>query len=65
MEKAKVVVLKTSAQTVLDDYKKLMRLAEYERFISKDNATLIKLNLSWTKYFPSCSSEPWQLDGVA
>jgi len=26
--------------------------------------TLIKLNLSWTKYFPSCSSQPWQLEGV-
>jgi len=25
---------------------------------------LLKLNLSWTKYFPSCSSQPWQLEGV-
>jgi uncharacterized protein (DUF362 family) len=65
MSRAKVVILKTSTETVLDDYNKLMRLAEYERSVSKDNATLIKLNLSWTKYFPSCSSEPWQLDGVA
>jgi hypothetical protein len=22
------------------------------------------LNLSWTKYFPACSSQPWQLEGV-
>lgn len=64
MKKVKVVVLKTSPQSVLDDYQKLMRLAEYERDISKDNTTMIKLNLSWTKYFPSCSSEPWQLEGV-
>jgi uncharacterized protein (DUF362 family) len=61
----KVAVLKTSPQTVLEDYRKLMHMAEYESFISKDNDTLIKLNLSWTKYFPSCSSQPWQLEGVA
>jgi uncharacterized protein (DUF362 family) len=64
MEKAKVAVLKTSTESILEDYKRLMHLADYERFISKDNASLIKLNLSWTKYFPSCSSEPWQLEGV-
>jgi uncharacterized protein (DUF362 family) len=65
MERSKVAVLKTSTESILDDYAKLLHLADYERYISKENATLIKLNLSWTKYFPSCSSEPWQLDGVA
>jgi uncharacterized protein (DUF362 family) len=64
MERSKVIVLKTSTESILDDYKKLLHLADYERFISKDNTTLIKLNLSWTKYFPSCSSQPWQLDGL-
>lgn len=64
MAKSKVVVLKTAPERVLDDYKKLMHLAEYEKFISKDKDTLIKLNLSWTKYFPSCSSQPWQAEGV-
>ena len=64
MGKSKVVVLKTSPETVVNDYKKLMRLAEYEKFIRKDHDTLIKLNLSWTKYFPACSSEPWQVEGV-
>ena len=64
MAKPKVAVLKTSPKTVLEDYTRVMHLAEYENFISKETATLIKLNLSWTKYFPSCSSQPWQLDGV-
>lgn len=63
-QKSKVAVLKTTPQTVLDTYSRIMRLAEYENFISKDNDTLIKLNLSWTKYFPACSSQPWQLEGV-
>ncbi len=64
MPKSKVVVLKTSPETIIDDYKKLMHLANYENFISKDTDTLLKINLSWTKYFPSCSSQPWQLEGL-
>ncbi len=56
--------MKTSPETVLDTYREVMHLAEYEKFISKDIDTLIKLNLSWTKYFPACSSQPWQVEGV-
>ena len=26
--------------------------------------TILKLNLSWTKYFSACSSQPWQVEGV-
>ncbi len=63
-EKSKVVVLKTTPDTVLDSYAELMHLADYENVISKDIDTLIKLNLSWTKYFPACSSQPWQVEGV-
>ena len=29
--------------------------------LSQDVDTLLKLNLSWTKYFPACSSQPWQV----
>jgi len=63
-KKSRVAVLKTSPQTVLDTYRKIMNFAEYQKFISRDIDTLIKLNLSWTKYFPACSSEPWQVEGV-
>ena len=59
-----VAVLKTTPQTVLEDYGKLMHLAEYEKFLSKKNETVIKLNLSWTLYYPACSTAPWQLEGV-
>ncbi|MDH4099506.1 MAG: DUF362 domain-containing protein [Nitrospirota bacterium] len=61
---SKVAVLKTTPETVLDDYKRLMHLAGYLEHLSKDNDLLIKLNLSWTKYFPACSSQPWQVEGV-
>ena len=64
MPKSKVAVLKTSPETILEDYKKLMLAVDYESFVPKNTDTLIKLNLSWTKYFPSCSSQPWQLEGV-
>jgi uncharacterized protein (DUF362 family) len=64
MAKSKVVVLKTNPESVITDYGKLMRLAGYGDVISKEKDTLIKLNLSWTKYFPACSSQPWQVEGV-
>lgn len=54
----------TSPRTVIEDYKKLMHSVDYEDFVPRDVDMLIKLNLSWTKYFPSCSSQPWQLEGV-
>ena len=62
--KSKVAVLKTSPATVLEDYRKLMRLADYRNTLSPEQDTIIKLNLSWTRYFPACSSQPWQLEGV-
>ncbi len=62
--KSQIFVVKTSPNTVLEDYKKLMRLAEYEKFYDKNDKTILKLNLSWSKFFPSCSSPPWQVEGV-
>jgi len=65
LDRGKVAVLRTSPATVLEDYARLMHLAEYEKILPKGEDLILKLNLSWTKYFPSCSSEPWQLEGVA
>lgn len=64
MDRARVAVLKTDVDRVLDDYVRLAGLARMDATLSRDLPTLIKLNLSWTKYFPSCSSEPWQLEGA-
>jgi uncharacterized protein (DUF362 family) len=61
---SKVAVLFTSPDTVLEDYRKLMELVSWREALAGDRDLLIKLNLSWTKYFPSCSSQPWQLEGV-
>jgi len=59
-----VAVVRTRPDTVIADYARVMDLAGYRDTLSRDRDTLIKLNLSWTKYFPSCSSQPWQVDGV-
>lgn len=61
---SKVAVLKTSPGTILADYRKLLHLLNYQDYFTNDEEILIKLNLSWTKYFPACSSEPWQVEGV-
>ena len=65
MARAKVAVLKTRPETVIGDYARLMRLADFETFLPKAVPTILKVNLSWQKYYPACSTAPWQLEGVA
>lgn len=62
--KGKVAVLKTSPETVIEDYAKLLRLAGVEAALSKDIQTGLKINVSWQTWYPACSSTPWQLEGV-
>jgi uncharacterized protein (DUF362 family) len=62
--KAKVAVLKTEPDRVIEDYERLMKLAEFERHLQKDVPTLLKVNISWHHYYPACSTAPWQYDGV-
>src|SRR5512145_1875674 len=61
---ARVAVVRTRPATIIEDYARVMDLAGYRATLARDKDTLVKLNLSWTKYFPSCSSQPWQVDGV-
>jgi len=59
-----VSIVKTSPATVIGDYRRVMELAGWKQHLTGERELLLKLNLSWTKYFPACSSQPWQLDGV-
>ncbi|MFQ5932200.1 MAG: DUF362 domain-containing protein, partial [Nitrospiraceae bacterium] len=59
-----VAVVKTRPESVLADYRRVMHLAGYQNALLDSRETIVKLNLSWTKYFPACSSQPWQVDGV-
>lgn len=61
---SKVAVLKTTPETVLEDYAQLMRLAEYQRYIPKDTPIELKINISWHHFYPACSTTPWQLEAV-
>ena len=61
---SKVSIIKTSSENVVNDYKKLMQLADYDKVLSHTNETILKLNLSWTLFYPACSTPPWQLEGV-
>jgi len=64
MSNSRVAVLRTSPQTVLHDYHRLMNLAGYRDVIAKDTDTALKINISWHFFFPASSTTPWQLEGV-
>jgi uncharacterized protein (DUF362 family) len=59
-----VSVVKTTPETVLEDYERAMKLAGFETVLPKDKQTLIKINISWQTWYPACSTAPWQLEGV-
>ena len=64
MTRSRVAVRKTTPATVLDDYKCLLHLANYQHFLPHDRETALKINISWHYFYPACSTTPWQLDGV-
>jgi uncharacterized protein (DUF362 family) len=62
--RGQVSVLRTQPQTVPDDYRRLLKLANYEASLPRDRETLLKINISWQQWYPACSTAPWQLEGV-
>lgn len=64
MTKSKVAVLKTKPETVLNDYEKLIQLAEVEKYFDKSSTTILKDNISWHFPFPGANTTPWQLEGT-
>ena len=62
--RGQVAILRTTPETVLDDYARLMHLARYTDNLPKANDTLLKINISWQIWYPSCSTTPWQLEAV-
>ena len=61
---AKVFAVRTSPQTVLKDYGRLMKISNYRKVLPRRKKLILKLNLSWSLFFPACSTPPWQLEGV-
>ena len=64
MPRPRVAVIRTEPSTVISDYRRVMHLAGYRDSLDPAIPLLVKLNLSWTKSFPACSSQPWQLEGT-
>ena len=64
MARAKVAVLKTSPDSVLEDIHSLMELADYKQHLKPEVTTIIKDNISWHLMFPGANTTPWQLEGT-
>jgi uncharacterized protein (DUF362 family) len=60
----RVALLRTTPDGVLDDYARVMRLAGYREALDPAAPTALKINISWQRWYPACSTAPWQLDGV-
>jgi uncharacterized protein (DUF362 family) len=64
MAKARVAVLRTKPETVLDDYQRLCELAGMKQALSASATTIIKDNISWHLLYPGSNTTPWQLEGT-
>jgi len=62
--RAKVAIVRTSPETVLEDYHRLLNLADYQDVVDKTKDTALKINISWHFFYPGSSTTPWQLEGV-
>ncbi len=60
----KVAALYTTPESVIEDYGRLMELADYRSALLPGNRTLLKVNISWQHFYPACSTAPWQIEGV-
>lgn len=64
MTKAKVAVLKTTPETVLDDYARLIEMGEAQKHLDRNATTILKDNISWHFMYPGANTTPWQLEGT-
>jgi uncharacterized protein (DUF362 family) len=61
---SKVAILRTTPETVLDDYRRLCELAGMREALDPSAATILKDNISWHLLYPSSNTTPWQLEGT-
>jgi uncharacterized protein (DUF362 family) len=62
--RAKVAVLYTQLETVLQDYQRLFELAGGREALDPKATTILKDNISWHYPMPSANTTPWQLEGT-
>ncbi|MHB1354671.1 MAG: DUF362 domain-containing protein [Anaerolineae bacterium] len=61
--RARVAVLYTKPESVLEDYDRLFELAEASKYLPAGVPVILKDNISWHYPFPSANTTPWQLEG--
>jgi uncharacterized protein (DUF362 family) len=64
MAKAKVAILRTTPETVVEDYQRLCELAEIDHALEPGAETILKDNITWHNVFPGVNTTPWQLEGT-
>jgi uncharacterized protein (DUF362 family) len=62
--KAKVAILKTSPEYVINDYIKVGEMVGLRSSLDNSATTILKDNISWHLPFPSANTVPWQLEGA-
>ncbi len=64
MTKARVALVRTTPQTVLEDTARLCALAGLKEALDPRATTILKDNISWHFPFPGANTTPWQLEGT-
>src|SRR5262249_41991293 len=62
--RAKVAVLRVTAETILSDIDRLSELAGMSAALAAGTPTILKDNISWHFPFPGANTTPWQLEGT-
>ena len=64
MTKAKVAILRTKPDTVVEDYVRLCELAGISKALDAGAKTILKDNITWHNVMPGVNTTPWQLEGT-
>lgn len=64
MAKAKVAILRTTPERVVEDYRRLCELAGLRGALDQGAQTILKDNITWHFVFPGVNTTPWQLEGT-
>ena len=62
--RAKVAVIKTRPESIIEDIDGLVETAGLEEALPSDKTTILKDNISWHMPFLSANTTPWQLEGI-
>jgi len=58
-----VAVVRTTPETVLEDYQRLFKLSGVQQSLAPNCTTILKDNITWHFPMPGTNTTPWQLEG--